>query len=200
MYLFLDSSFYIQVGLLNEDLTWAHHELVQNKKGSHVLHSIIYSALSEKGIKVDDLKGIFLANGPGSYTGIRVAEGISQVLEMEGMPVYSFYNFEVPAFCQIEEYDFFSEAFKGEVFHYQYKGGEEKFSLIKEETFKEMDHSSDHSYHLDGEVLEVNLSRMYDLFKPHSVDIFSRVLKRAKHLPPYYYRPEEKEFNMPKGR
>ena len=68
MYLFLDSYLYIQVGLLDDDLTWKHYELIANKRGSQILHSIIYSSLSDHNIKVKDLKGIFLANGPSSYT------------------------------------------------------------------------------------------------------------------------------------
>lgn len=200
MYLFLDSSLYIQVGLLNEDLSWVTHEFVQNKKGSQVLHSVIYTLLSDAGKKIDDLKGIFLANGPGSYTGIRVAEGISQVLEMEGLPVFSFYHFEVPKFCDQKDYEFVSEAFKGEIFCYCFKNGNESSRLLKEEEFIHSYDTEKEIYHLDGEILEYSVNRLYDLYKPRSVDIFSKVLERGKHLPPYYYRAEEKEFNLPKGR
>lgn len=200
MYLFLDSSLYIQVGLLSEDLTWTHHELIQNKKGSQVLHSIIHSALMKAEIKLDDLKGIFLANGPGSYTGIRVAEGVAQVLEMEGLPVFSFYHFEVPQLCGISNYEFVSEAFKGEIFCYQVKDDQESSFLIKEDEFQKKFDKDKKPYHLNGEILGLSVNKLYDLYGPHSTDIFSKVLERGKHLPPYYYRAEEKEFNLPKGR
>ena len=200
MYLFLDSSLFIQVGILNEDLKWLHHEVVNNRKGSQVLHSIIYSSLEENNLKVKDLKGLFLANGPGSYTGIRVAEGIGQILELEDLPVYSFYHFEVPSFCDVEKYNFFAEAFKGEVFQYQFEKGEESFKLIKEKDFNLLDLSEDHQYHLEGELFGRELDRLYDLFSAHSVDIFTKAKVRAKHLPPYYFRPEDKEFNLPKSR
>ena len=200
MYLFLDSSLYIQVGVLDEQLNWLHHELIPNKKGSQVLHSIIYSSLKDLDITFSNLKGLFLANGPGSYTGIRVAEGIGQILELEDLPVYSFYHFEVPGFCEIKEYSFYAEAFKGEVFNYKFKDDDEKFDLIKEKDFNLLDLSDDHQYHLDGELLGRELDRLYDLFPTQSKKIFSKVLARAKHLPPYYFRPADKEFNLPKSR
>ncbi|MCF8057968.1 MAG: hypothetical protein K9K67_01620 [Bacteriovoracaceae bacterium] len=200
MYLFLDSSLYIQIGLLDADLNWKHYEMVPNKKGSQVLHSIIYSSLNDHNIKVQDLKGIFLANGPGSYTGIRVAEGVCQILEMEGLPIYSFYHFEVPSFAEVKEYKFFAEAFKGEVFQYSLKLTGEDFELISEKSFNLLDLSEDHLYHLEGLLMDRELDNLYDLYKKEPTKIFSQVLKRAKHLPPYYYRPEEKEFNLPRNR
>lgn len=196
MYLFLDSSTFIQVGVLNEDLTWKHHEVIRNKKGSHIIHSVIYSALKECGIKTHDLKGIFLANGPGSYTGIRVAEGLSQVLELEGIPVYSFYHFEVPSFCGLKDYEFFAEAFKGEVFSYRFDG-EEEIKLMKEEEFQSLDLLQENQFHLEGPILGKELNSLYDYFQKHSTDIFSKVLERAEHKPPYYFRSAEKEFKIP---
>ncbi len=200
MYLFLDSSLYIQVGLLDDDLTWKHYELIANKKGSQILHSIIYSSLSDHNIKVKDLKGIFLANGPGSYTGIRVAEGVCQILEMEGLPIYSFYHFEVPYFAAVSEYKFYAEAFKGEVFQYSFGPEQESLDLISEKNFNLLDLSESHLYHLEGELLGRQLDSLYDLYKNESVKIFSKARDRGEHLPPYYYRPEEKEFNLPRKR
>lgn len=200
MYLFLDSSLYIQVGVLDEDFNFIHYELVNNKKGSQILHSIIYSILEEQGLKVAQLKGLFLANGPGSYTGIRVAEGIGQILELDNLPIFSFYHFEVPQFCQIESYRYFSQAFKGEVFQYDFNAGRESFDLITEKDFNLLDLSEDHQFHLEGEILGRELDRLYDLFPQKSSEIFKKVKERGKHLPPYYFRPEDKEFNLPKSR
>ncbi len=196
MYLFLDSSTYIQVGILRKDFSWIHHEIIKNKKGSHIIHSLIYSALKEKGFETTDIEGIFLANGPGSYTGIRVAEGLSQILEIEGVPVYSFYHFEVPRFCGLTEYDFFAEAFKGEVFHYKF-AEEKSSSLISEEDFLGIDLAQGKGFHLEGTILNRKLSSVYELFEKKSSDIFSKVFERAEHLPPYYYRTAEKEFKIP---
>lgn len=194
MYLFLDSSSYIQVGILDKELSWIHHEIVPNRKGSQILHSVIYSCLKENDLKISDIKTIFLGNGPGSYTGIRVAEGICQVLEVGGAEVFSFYHFEVPAFCGIQDYDFFSEAFKGEVFFYKRRGENSDISLIKEESFTDRDDSIENQFSLQGEILEESLDSVYDLFKSNSSKIFSQVLERRERKPPYYYRSVESEF------
>ncbi|MCR9204780.1 MAG: hypothetical protein NXH75_09395 [Halobacteriovoraceae bacterium] len=194
MYLFLDSSSFIQVGILNEELNWLHHEIVANKKGSQVLHSIIHNNLKDQGMKISDIKTVFLANGPGSYTGIRVAEGICQVLELSGASAFTFHHFEVPLLCGILNYDYFSEAFKGEVFIYKRRGEESDFSLIKEEDFKNRESSAEVEYALDGNILDESLDRIYDLFNSRPQEIFTKVLERKDRQPPFYYRSLEKEF------
>jgi tRNA threonylcarbamoyladenosine biosynthesis protein TsaB len=194
MYLFLDSSSFIQVGVLDKEYKWLHHEIVPNKKGSQILHSVIHTCLEEQNLKISDIKNVFLANGPGSYTGIRVAEGICQVLELGGASVSTFYHFEVPAFCGVSEYEFFSEAFKGEVFSYKRRGEKSEISLIKEEKFQNRDSSNLEEYSLNGEILEEALDSIYDLFRSKSVEIFQKVAERGERQPPFYYRTVETEF------
>lgn len=198
MYLFLDSSQFLQVGILDESLSWKHYELITNRKGSQILHSVIFSCLEEHSLKVKDLKGIILANGPGSYTGIRVAEGVAQVLELDGLPVFSFYHYEVPEFAGIKEYSFFSEAFKGEIFCYEYLNNGGESSLIKESEFLNIEFNQDNLFCLDGQIIDTDLDSIYDLLKKEPQAIFKRVLERAEHLPPYYYRPLDKEFTVGK--
>jgi len=198
MYLFLDTSAFIQVGLLDEEFNWVHHEIVQNRKGSQVLHSVIFQALEEENIKISSLQGLFLANGPGSYTGVRVGEGFSQILELEGIPVYSFYHYEVPLFLGIDNYSFFSEAFKKEVFFFEYKNKNEEKRLISEKEFLSLDLSMENTFHLEGNILGRDIDSLYDLFKKSSNKIFKCVRERSEHLPPYYYRSLEKEFNRAK--
>jgi len=198
-YLFLDTSAYIQVGLLNEELNWIHYELIPNRKGSQIIHKIIYESMKKCHLTFKDIKGVLLSNGPGSYTGIRIAEGISQVLSLEGIPIYSFYHYEVPAFCDVAQYHFYERAFKGEIFEYIRKGAEEDRRLITEEEFESLNFSSENFYHLTGDLLGKELLSIYELFKCKPQKILSRVLERSEHLPPYYFRPLEKEFRMSAG-
>lgn len=130
-YLFLDTSAYIQIGLLSEDLTWMHHEVIQNRKGSQLIHKVIYDCLQDFNIGFKDIEAIILGNGPGSYTGIRIGEGVSQILALEGIKILSFYHYEIPRFCGVDSYKFFERAFKGEVFEYLWKDGiEEELSFM----------------------------------------------------------------------
>ncbi len=195
-YLFLDTSAYIQVGLLDEDLNWTHYELVQNRKGSQLIHKVIYDSMKDFDLSFKDIKGILLANGPGSYTGIRIGEGVSQVLALEGIPVFSFYHYEVPSFCGVENYKFYEKAFKGEIFEYTKSGESLSDQLISEEKFKSIDLSDEHCYHLTGELLDQVLESIYGLFQKYPEKIFSKVIDRGEHLPPYYFRPLEKEFRV----
>ena len=54
--LFLDTSSFIQVGLLDKECKWISYELIKNRKGSQVIHSLIHSLLLDNGIKIKDLK------------------------------------------------------------------------------------------------------------------------------------------------
>lgn len=195
-YLFLDTSAYIQVGLLREDKTWLHYEVIQNRKGSQLIHKVIYDCMKDFGLTFKDIKGIILGNGPGSYTGIRIGEGVAQILALEGIKVYSFYHYEVPSFCNVDDYRFYERAFKGEVFEYIRTSDQVETNLITEEEFKSRDFSEEHLYHLTGELLDNPLISIYGLFQKFSEEIFSKVIARNEHLPPYYFRPLEKEFRM----
>jgi tRNA threonylcarbamoyladenosine biosynthesis protein TsaB len=194
-YLFIDSSLCIQVGLLDADLNWLHYEYVPNQKGSTVLHSIIYSVLEEAGLKILDLKGLIIANGPGSYTGIRLTEGISQISEAEGISVCSFYHFEVPFFCGISNYKFYANAFKGEIFEYSFKGKDEvNISMLKKDTFLSRSFDEDNFFHINGELEGKYLSSTTELIKENSLKLFTKVINRKRHSDPYYFRSLEKEF------
>jgi tRNA threonylcarbamoyladenosine biosynthesis protein TsaB len=195
-YLFLDTSAYIQMGLLNEDLEWTHYEVVQNRKGSQLLHKIIYESMKNFDLSFGDIKGVILGNGPGSYTGIRIGEGVAQILALEGIDIISFYHYEVPAFCGITQYKFYEKAFKGEVFEYSKTLESEDKKLISEEKFKNLDLGDEHNYHLTGELFDQFLNSIYALIKKNPQEIFSKIIKRAEHLPPYYFRPLEKEFKV----
>lgn len=195
-YLFIDTSSYIQIGLLDENFEWVHHEVIANKKGAQLIHGTLYRALNDFGLKVQDLEGILLANGPGSYTGIRIGEGVAQILALEGIKVVTLYHYEVPSFCGVSNYKFFEKAFKGEVFCYTRTGESESKDLIAESSFQSLDTSDEHLYHLIGELNEVVLNSVYTLYKKYPKQIFSQVWERGEHNGPYYFRPAEKEFKM----
>lgn len=203
MHLFLDSSQFIQVGLLDADFNWVHREIIENRKGSQLIHSVVYEMMEEANAKTKEIDGIFLANGPGSYTGIRVAEGMGQVFEIEGIPVCSLYHFEVPFFCEIKNYSFFSEAFKGEVFHYRREGEKSSHQLIPKEDFLLLMEKKERStllgdcFSLEANLLGREMRGIYQLYEKQSPDIFTKAMERKEHLPPFYYRSAEKEFKIP---
>lgn len=195
-YLYLDTSFYIYLGLLNENFEWIEYKVIPDKKSSRLLHKEIFDLLSANGIKSLDISGIFLSSGPGSYTGLRLAEGVSQIFELESIPVYSFYHFEVPSFIGVQSGLFCAEAFKGEVFVYNWDNEENEDSLMKIEKFHNLDLAQDNIFHIEGEIFEYHFSSTSFLVKKHSAEIFNKVFARKKHLDTYYFRPLEKEFTV----
>lgn len=193
--LFLDTSAFIQVGLLDQSNNWLSYELIKNKKGSQILHGLIFELLKSKSLSIKDIKRLVVANGPGSYTGIRLAEGLAQVLEIEGIEVINFYHFEVPSFLDSQDYRFVASAFKNEFFCYQRRNEEVEQFLISKEDFLELKDNS-RTFHIGDDVAGRTFNSTYDLFSNQSVAIFSKVIERSTRNKPFYFRPLEKEFKI----
>lgn len=193
-YLYLDSSLFVQVGILDEEFNWIHFEVIENKKGSAIIHTILYDILKSFDVDLKEITALILANGPGSYTGIRLSEGIAQILEIEGIDIYSFYHYEVPLFCGIGDYEFYANAFKGEVFKYSYISEIEKFEMITSDDFKSMAFDKENLYHINGELDEKYMESTSSLIKSKSKMIISEVINRNEHKAPYYFRTLEQEF------
>jgi len=195
--LFLDTSAFIQVGLLDENLEWISYQLIKNKKGSQVLHGLIFDLLVDQKLSIKDIKRLIVANGPGSYTGIRLAEGFAQILELEEVEIINFYHFEVPYFLGSSEYSYLASAFKGEYFCYSMKDGQEEKKLISQEQFSSIEESNQ-IFHIGEEVGGRTFNSLYPKFENMSVRIFSEVISRKMRYEPFYFRPLEKEFKPSK--
>lgn len=198
MYLFLDSSKFIQIGILNNNFKWKELEVVQNKKGAQVIHTVIYDFLSNNGIQLDEINHIFLANGPGSYTGVRVAEGLCQILEIESTPVFTFFHYEAPYFCNVNNYTFYSEAFKDEVFVYDFRDEKIMNKLVPKSSLEESYIATQANYGLTDNIHSYPLQNVYELYKCHPEMIFKKVRERGERQPPFYYRSAENEFSPKK--
>ena len=130
-YLYIDSSKHLVLGLLDEKFKWMDFLEVKDVKTSAHIHKDIFSMLSRNDLSMDDLFGVFVISGPGSYTGVRVSEGLAQVLEWAKIPVYSFNHFQVPQFLNDNSWIFVSKAFKGEFFIYDNDGNSSCKNEIK---------------------------------------------------------------------
>lgn len=203
-YLYMDTSDHLVVGLLNESFGWVDFLELEGAKNSGRIHAAIFDMLQKAGLEAKSLKAIFQNAGPGSYTGMRVSEGISQIFEWEGIPVYSFFHFEVPSFLGIESGKWLAKAFKGEFFILTWDKEKEERVLIDLVASKEVLKGQKVYCHfrksLEKDFAE-ELSTFIEtgeLIKTQGAKIFSLVLSKARRLSPYYFRTIDQEFKVPR--
>ena len=199
-YLFIDTSDHLVLGLLDEEYNWLELIETEDKKSSASIHSHIYGLLETRGLKIKEIKGLFQVAGPGSYTGMRISEGIAQVLEWQNIPIYSFYHFSVPYFLGVQKGAWVSKAFKSEVFLYEWRGSELKKSLHAESELPRLQESlrselGEFWTHFEGILPGVTLSSS-KLMRENLGELLGHVANGQLREKPFYYRSLENEFHV----
>ncbi len=199
-WLYTDTTSHVILGILSEKLEWLEYTEITNKKSTSDLHFLIHQMLESHKLNFEILEGYLFAAGPGSYTGMRVSEGIAQVLEWQNINVYSFYHYELSKITGTSSGIWFSEAFKGEYFLFNCET--EEIELVNKEIFltRVNDSKIDICTHFKNETI-------YSLIQsPHKIkltgewiqknpkNIFSYIISRKQRVAPLYYRNEDKEF------
>ena len=180
--LFIDTSHFIRIGLLNDQFEWVDFMEIETNRGASIFHSKLYNFLGSNKTEIGKIKDLFLINGPGSYTGIRLAEGMAQILEWHAKKVYSLYSFEIPFLSGVHQGRLSMKAFKKEVFIYEWEGEKTKMQLVSEDNF-------------DYATSEKERKENIRLLKECSCGLFKKVKNRGSRLGPFYFRTLEKEFN-----
>lgn len=193
MHLFIDTTDKITFGLLGKDLNWIEYfydpELVISTK----IHALIHQTLEKHNLRIQDLTGVIHAAGPGSYTGMRVSEGISQILDWQNIKVNSFYHYEVPEFCDVSKGVWIANAFKGEFFIYKWDGTKQEKILVKKDKVDEL--IGDNKIFSTRDEFNYDTVLSAELIKTQPNKIFTRVLNENLKRELYYYRPIEQEFS-----
>lgn len=201
MKLYIDSSEYLTLGLLDSEYQWVDTVQISAKKNAEIFHSELYEMLKRAGTRLEKIETAFHCAGPGSYTGMRLSDGICQVLDWRGIAVYSFYHFEVPQLIGIDRGVWLSEAFKGELFCYEWNLGESTTSLVGKDGRGTEDivgsYYATHEFvftHYPVEGFDCEYTA--DLIRRKASLLFEDVEKKKMKRSPYYYRPLEKEFKQ----
>lgn len=195
MNLFIDTTFGITVGLLDTDYNWIDYEFTAEKKGSALMHGMIYSLLLKNKSSVREVNQIFQVSGPGSYTGMRVSQGIASIFEWQEVKVNSFYHYEVPRMLGVEKGEWIINAFKGETFIYAWSGGEGSKSLTRSDAVE----VSDIPRFTVGELAEKGMVSTQALIYQHPQDVFGFVAQNDLKRDLYYFRTIEMEFSRAKS-
>lgn len=193
MYLFIDTTKDFTVGLLNDDFKWCEYEYFENSKGSALIHKCIYDQLEKQKKNISEIKALIQVAGPGSYTGMRVSEGIAQVFKWQNFKTYSFYHYDVPKLLGHQEGTWFANAFKGEYFLFQWKNEEESKTLIKKEEFDISAIENLYSSFLFDN-LEIDISLTSKMIYENEENLFQKVIDEKVHKPLYYYRTLDQEY------
>lgn len=186
--LFIDTTKYITVGLLDKDLNWLGYSFYKELKASAAIHFKIDSLLKAHDLSIQEVDQIIYMAGPGSYTGMRVSAGIAQVFDFSGLKTYSIFHYEIPQILDIKEGHWYSDAFKKEDFLYTWNSEETKSELISKDK-----NSKNEGFYTAFNFEKPSLSTDI-MIRDNSKDIFSHILKTKPKRELYYYRPLEKEF------
>jgi tRNA threonylcarbamoyladenosine biosynthesis protein TsaB len=190
--LFIDSTSGLIIGLLDSKFNWIEYNSLDEKKPSEIIHFEIFNLLKKYNLELQTMC-LFISSGPGSYTGMRLSEGLAQVFELSQMPVYSFYHFDVPRLAGVAKGFWASNAFKGQVFIYNWDENKIEKHLVGKDFFDI--ENKQWGYTLDeGDLMFSELKKTKDLIKNSSSTIFSKIYDEKLRVPPYYFRSLEEEF------
>jgi tRNA threonylcarbamoyladenosine biosynthesis protein TsaB len=192
--LYLDTSEGLKLGLLNDEYNWVEYLELDTRRTSDVVHTQIVNLLEKHNSTIKDVDQVILMAGPGSYTGMRVAEGVAQVLELEGKRVYSFHSFRIPSFINLDSYRWCYPAFKGEI-HVR-KEDDSSELLLKKDFEKYVADNSVMTFitHGSNEVREFCQLDTEEKLRTEPGLIFKKVVELELRDKPFYFRPADVEF------
>jgi tRNA threonylcarbamoyladenosine biosynthesis protein TsaB len=200
-YLFIDSTYDLYLGVLDDRLNWLSFDKHVGQKASAIIQVKAHEELKRHKLNPRELKGIITVNGPGFYTGLRLAEGFSDVFSFFGIKQYSFYSYEIPLWCGYESGRWFTKAYRGEYFFYKWNSEVSSQKLVAAKDIpseigdeKFFIHSSS-SLDAISEVLIKDPVETIKLLKEKPQTVFKNVLTGLRREP-FYFRAPEDEFKV----
>ncbi len=202
-YLFIDSTYELSLGVLDDGLNWlAFESHGGGQKASAIIQARSYELLTNCKLNPKDLSGIIIVNGPGFYTGLRLAEGFADVFTFFGVKQFSLYSYEIPLWCGFESGTWFTKAYRGEYYYYHWdkSGPRQELLSVKEIekglTAQQIFIHSQASMDVVSTALISQPIETTDLLKKHSKEIFSQVINNNLKRESFYFRAPEDEFKV----
>lgn len=203
--LFIDTTYDITLGILDDDLGWIDFQRFFGQKASNVLQNEAYNMLHAHQLKGMDLKQVFTISGPGFYTGLRLSEGFADVTSFFNIPHYSFLSYDIPKLTGVSEGVWITKAYRGEYFFHYWNYKEERNVLVSAKELENELNRVDKSHlyiHSESAIDDLiknhsgNWLTTHDLLKDQSQDIFRHILKSKNKVESFYFRAPEDEFKV----
>ena len=204
--LFIDSTYDITLGILDDDLEWVEFSTFAGLKASTVIQKEAHQLLSNAGVDIRDLSSVLTVAGPGFYTGLRLSEGFADVLTFSGIKNYSFLSYSIPAWTGVESGVWMTKAYRGEYFFHLWneQGSQNKLVATKElENFLASVDKSNFYIHSEPAVDEFSRKLLPEsrktslhLLQKNSHSIFKRLFETESKVDSYYFRAPEDEFKV----
>ncbi len=192
--LYVDSTSGLTIGLLNSSFEWMDYCEYEHKKPSEVIHIEILNLLNKHHVELRSCRFVF-NSGPGSYTGMRLGEGLAQVFEWDQLPVFSFHHFDVPMLMGVSEGFWVTSAFKGQIFLFEWdlSKNEKTQTLIDNHLFEIKNPQRGYTLTNDEEPF-TKLQSTKSLIHNNAKNIFKNVIDQKMRVNPFYFRSLDEEF------
>ncbi len=203
--LFIDSTYDITLGLLNEDLEWIDLKTFKEQKASSIIQKETYHLLEKFGLNLKSIQKIITVAGPGFYTGLRLSEGFADVLTFSGIHHHSFFTYSLPKMTGVKQGVWMTKAYRGEYFFHTWNETSSKNELIASKELShylaDLDHNSVFIHSLSAlDDLSRNLLKTshstLELLRNHPQIVFRHVLLHNFKEESYYFRAPEDEFKV----
>lgn len=201
-YLFIDSTYDLTLGVLDDGFEWLSFERFSGQKASAIIQTKSYELLHRHGLRTEKLSGVITVKGPGFYTGLRLAEGFSDVFKYFGVRQFSFYSYEIPNWCGFHSGVWFTKAYRGEYFFYRWNQEEAFQELVSSKNLEKELIEDKYFIHSSVSLDDISSALIKDptethiLLQKHSKLIFKQVIDFDLQRDPFYFRAPEDEFKV----
>lgn len=203
--LFIDSTYDITLGILDDDLGWIQFEKFANQKASAIIQTETHNLLKRSNLKISDLNTVITVAGPGFYTGLRLSEGFADVFAFSGRKILSFLSYGIPLYTGVKSGVWMTKAYRGEYFFHFWDGEVSRNELVSAknlESFMKTINMAGFYIHSDSAVDDIsrayfqNPQTTFELLKNNPKTIFSEILKAQPRVDSFYFRAPEDEFKV----